>query len=241
MERMIRAVVVVIAACTAVAAQPQDVARLVKTTFEARVIRIADGDSLEVTPIGQLRPVRVRLLGVDSPELGEPFSNEAMALLRTLLLNQQVRVSGHDVDRYDRLVARVSVFGKDASTELVRAGLSCHAYARDAALADDEARARASGAGFWAAAAAKPACVTQTAYSAPRRGASPTPQRTQPSRPRSTAGSGAVRGNVTSLVYHAATCPNFRCRNCTRLFDSAAHAEAAGFKPAGDCFRPQRR
>ncbi len=134
--------------------------------FEARITRVADGDSLDVTAAGDSRTLRLRLEGIDAPELGEVFSREAQAHLRTLVFAKSVRVSVSDIDRYGRLVARVRAAGTDASVALVRAGLACHAYARDAALAREESQARAAGVGFWAATAKKPACVVKTSFSA---------------------------------------------------------------------------
>jgi endonuclease YncB( thermonuclease family) len=214
----------------------QEVARpdLVGRTFDARVVRIADGDTLEAVPVGETRPIRIRLHGVDAPELGETFSREAQTLLRTIVFDQRVRVEGIDMDRYGRVVARISIGGKDASTELVRAGLACHAYARNPVLASEEAQARTGGRGFWAATAKKPACVEQTAFSASTRRPGPT----RPASPQTTSRVPAgYRGNVSAGVYHASTCPNANCRNCTRLFTTEAEAKAAGFRPAGDCLK----
>jgi hypothetical protein len=129
-------------------------------------------------------------------------------------------------------VARVDVGGRDASQALLEAGLACQRFAADAALAAAETRARAAGRGFWAANARKPQCVTRATGGPPR-----VPQ-TPSARPAPRAGSaetGVVRGNVSSMLYHRERCPNFRCRNCTRLFASETAARAAGFRPAGDC------
>jgi len=38
-------------------------------------------------------------------------------------------------------------------------------------------------------------------------------------------------------VFHAPTCTNDNERNCSVVFATGAEAEAAGFKPAGDCLR----
>jgi micrococcal nuclease len=224
---------------------------LVGKEFEARVVRVADGDTVEVIPAGESRPVRVRLHGIDAPELGEPFSRQAQAFLRRMVGTAPVRVRGRDVDNYGRLVARIETGGRDTSTALVGAGLACHAYARDAALAREEAQARAAGAGFWDVGAKKPRCVERTAFSTnqsrPPSGSAATPRPRGRStarpddrvpEPRGTSpASGRFRGNVSSGVYHAATCPNFNCRNCTRLFASEAEAKMAGFRPAGDCLK----
>jgi endonuclease YncB( thermonuclease family) len=213
---------------------------LVGKQIDARVVRVADGDTLEAIPVGEQRPIRIRLQGVDAPELGEVFSGDAIALLRTLVFDQRVRVSGRDMDRYGRLVARVTITGQDASAALVRAGLACHSYSRDAALAREESQARAAGAGFWARTAKKPQCVERTAFSARERQASAPPgsggaPSVSPNQPRRAPATVHFRGNVSSGLYHASTCPNANCRNCSRLFQSEAEAKLAGFRPAGDC------
>jgi micrococcal nuclease len=216
---------------------------LVGRHFEARVVRIADGDTLEAIPVGESRPVRIRLQGVDAPEIGEVFSRESMALMRSLLFDQRVRVEGHGIDRYGRLISRMIRGDADASVHLVRAGLACHAYAYDDALAREESQARAGRVGFWATSAKKPECVTRTAFSASPRNGFPLAPPAPPDRQRmgpapSPPASSQFRGNTSSLVYHATSCPNFMCRNCSRVFTSEAEAKAAGFRPANDCLRP---
>jgi micrococcal nuclease len=216
-----------IAVSSAVAAQAP---ALVGQTFEATVVRIADGDSVEIVRAGEKARLRVRLEGVDAPELGEVFSREAQDFLRRLALDRRVSVSGRDVDRYGRLVARVALSGQDLSFALVTAGLACQRFATDAVLAAAESRARASGAGFWSAnVTTRPQCVARS------RGASAASP--APAPPGVASPSAQVRGNVSSGLYHRASCPNFRCRNCTRVFASPRAAEAAGFKPAADCAR----
>jgi endonuclease YncB( thermonuclease family) len=134
---------------------------LVGRQFEAIVARIADGDTIEAIPTGEQRPVRIRLEGIDAPELGEVFGRESLRYLRQLLVGHAIRVEGRDMDRYGRLVARVTAQGQDASASMLRAGLACHAYARDPALAREESQARAAGVGFWSRTAQKPRCVTR--------------------------------------------------------------------------------
>jgi len=212
---------------------------LVGRQVDAQVVRVADGDTLEAIVRGESRPIRIRLEGVDAPELGEVFSREAQRFLQALVAKVSVRVTGRDLDNYGRLVARVAAGGLDASTALVRAGLACHAYARDAALAREESQARAVGVGFWAANAKKPICVERTAFSARSSSTSSPATRgrrstkaTPPVRE-----SNGFRGNENSKLYHAPWCPNYNCRNCTRLFASEAEAKMAGFRPAADCLR----
>ena len=229
----------IVFALSAVSVQAQAPA-LVGKTFDATVVRIADGDSVEIVRTGDRRPFRVRLEGVDAPELGESFSREAQLFLRQLVLDKRVSVSGRDVDRYGRLVARLVVGGQDASHALLGAGLACQRFVIDATLAAAEWRARAAGVGFWAASATKPQCAARgrsaTAAPGPSEVSPGTPGTRAPAN-RDVAPSIHVRANVSSGVYHRPSCPNFNCRNCTRLFASEAEAEASGFRPAGDCAR----
>jgi endonuclease YncB( thermonuclease family) len=131
---------------------------LIGKQFDARVLRVGDGDTFDVQLPRDDRRLRIRLQGVDAPEIDEVFGREATSYLRKLLVGRTVRVDGRDMDRYGRLVARVTVDGQDTSTVMIRAGLACQAYARDPALAQVESQARAARAGFWAA-SRKPRCV----------------------------------------------------------------------------------
>jgi len=195
----------------------------VGVVFDANVVSVIDGDTVDVLPAGQKRRLRIRLEGIDAPERGEPFSVTATRSTRVLLFGQRARVEGRDVDRYGRLVARISVRGNDASLELLKAGLACHytQYSQDVLLASTESEARRAGRGFWARDAARPNCASASRPSARQEATSP---------------QGLIfHGNIKSHVYHAPSCRNYNCRNCSRTFRSEADAQAAGFRPAGDC------
>jgi micrococcal nuclease len=126
----------------------------------AVVTSVVDGDTVRVR-LEDGRTIPVRLDGVDSPEIGEPFSAQARNATRVLLFDKQVELRGTDVDRYDRLVARITVGPLDSSVELVKAGLACHftRYSSDQTLAAAQREAQTNERGFWAAHAARPACV----------------------------------------------------------------------------------
>ena len=97
---------------------------LIGVGFDAHASSIIDGDTVDVIPAGEKRAIRVRLDGIDAPERGEPFYDRARTFVRVMLFDQSAKVQGRNVDRYGRLVARIAVAGKDASVELVKAGLS---------------------------------------------------------------------------------------------------------------------
>ena len=143
------------------AERPKD---LVNTRFVAHVTHVVDGDTVEVL-ISPARRVRIRLHGVDTPERKEPFSDRARTFTRVLMFGRSVTVVGKDVDRYDRLVARIAVNNVDASESIIAAGLGCtfRQYATEPALELALTRARNSQQGFWAKGASKPACVAREA------------------------------------------------------------------------------
>ncbi|MGC8792228.1 MAG: thermonuclease family protein [Bryobacteraceae bacterium] len=121
-------------------------------TPAARVVRILDGDTIEVLKDG--RPVRVRLYGIDCPERGQAFGTVARRFTGDLAFSQNVILRTHGTDRYGRLLADVILpDGRVLNQELVRAGLAWwyREYAPEAReLAALESEARAARRGLWA-------------------------------------------------------------------------------------------
>lgn len=119
--------------------------------FQARVIRIADGDTLTV--LFQKRPVRLRLLGVDAPEVRQAYGNRARRFAASLVFGKTVTVRAISNDRYGRkLVTIILPDGRNLNHELVRAGFAWwfRRYAPgDRELERLEARARGERVGLW--------------------------------------------------------------------------------------------
>ena len=223
---------VLIASVAAASPQTTILRTLVGHTLAGRVTTVVDGDTVDVRlDTGQL--IRVRLEGIDAPERGQAFSAQAQAATRVALFDQAVTLRATDVDRYDRLVARVTAGTHDSSLDLVQAGLACHftRYSSDPALAAAQADARSHGRGFWAASGQRPSTCSSAGSSAPATA----------SAPRSAWSSAAklvgeqFHGNRRSKVYHQASCRNYNCPNCVVVFKSHEEAVAAGYRPAGDC------
>jgi micrococcal nuclease len=93
----------------------------------ALVTHVLDGDTLEAAGVG-----RVRLLGIDAPELGgryerpAPFAMEARERLQALVLRRWVRLDcdGARRDTYGRHLAYVFVNRDLVNALLVREGLA---------------------------------------------------------------------------------------------------------------------
>ena len=87
----------------------------------ARVARVLDGDTV-VLASGE----RVRYLGINAPEAGEPFAAEATARNGALVVGRTVTLETDAElrDQYGRLLAFVSVGGTSVSATLIREGLA---------------------------------------------------------------------------------------------------------------------
>ena len=86
----------------------------------SRVIAVIDGDTIEIE-----NRRRVRYLGMDTPEMGQPFYEEAKNKNRELVLGKTVRLElckAEPMDQYGRLLAYVYVDKTMANIELVKSG-----------------------------------------------------------------------------------------------------------------------
>lgn len=136
------------------------------TSTNALAIRAVDGDTIEVRIDGSLDKVKVRLLGVDTPESVDPrkpvqcFGKEASKHTASLVDGKRVRLDSDpkadEVDKYGRLLRNVILAdGTDLNAELVADGYA-HAYLsfpldsrRKAELTRLQNEAQAALRGFW--------------------------------------------------------------------------------------------
>ena len=100
------------------------------TTTEAPVqtfvvTSVVDGDTVDLD-----NGERVRLVGIDAPEVGTCGADEATVALSTLVLGQAVTLeeSDEDRDQYNRLLRYVVVNGVDAGGQLLSQGLAIPRY-----------------------------------------------------------------------------------------------------------------
>jgi micrococcal nuclease len=81
-------------------------------------VRVVDGDTIRIG--GE----RIRLRGIDTPEMNEPAGPAAKQRLEELLRSGPVRIVPHGRDVYHRLVADVFVHEQNVSDVLRSEGLS---------------------------------------------------------------------------------------------------------------------
>jgi len=121
-------------------------------TFVAKVIRIMDGDTMEV--LYKNTPTKIRLAHIDCPEKrgSQPFGNNAKKTLSDLCFGQQVTVHGEQYDRNKRLIAVVFNNKKqNVNQEMVKRGMAWHfkKYSTDVIYAKLEIGARKNKTGLW--------------------------------------------------------------------------------------------
>ncbi len=200
---------------------------------------VSDGDTLRIGS------VKVRLFGIDAPELaqvcgGWACGTAAAARLAELAAAGPATCTPRDIDRYGRLVATCTVAGIDLGGQLVAEGLA-RAYVRygdDYALA--EAAARGAGAGLWRGEAEAP-WDYRADRALERVAVRPRPETAAETEAEAGGENGdcRIKGNLSSggqRIYHL---PGTRAYARTRIdtargerwFCDEAEARAAGFRP----------
>lgn len=128
-------------------------------TYAGRVVHVVDGDTIDVALNSSSR-VRVRVIGIDTPEVGTCYAAAATRRMTQLTLDKRVLLHGDATqatrDRYSRLLAYVDVGSVDAGATLVREGYA-HVYVYDrpfkrvVSYERAERSAKQGGRGLWKA------------------------------------------------------------------------------------------
>jgi endonuclease YncB( thermonuclease family) len=112
---------------------------------------VRDGDTIMVVRRG--RAEKVRLAGIDCPELGQAFGARAKQFTTRLALSQTVTVRVRDIDEYGQRIGVVILpDGRTLNRELVAAGMAWRSVTspkKDKELARLEAEARRAKRGLW--------------------------------------------------------------------------------------------
>ncbi len=117
------------------------------------VSAVIDGDTFTLSD-----GLRIRLIGVNAPEISQPFYSQATAALEDLVLNKTVLLESDasETDPYGRLLKYAYVSDKLVNKEIVLAGLAeSVSYPPDTARQSEldvaEETAKSEGRGMWAA------------------------------------------------------------------------------------------
>ncbi|EEU7814213.1 thermonuclease family protein [Campylobacter upsaliensis] len=99
-----------------------------------KVSRVIDGDTIELlaktskeNPYNHIAKLKIRLYGIDAPELKQAYGKEAKEYLSALVLKQEVSLIIENKDKYERIVGTLFLKGQDINKEMVKNGYA-HAY-----------------------------------------------------------------------------------------------------------------
>ncbi|MAF85463.1 MAG: nuclease [Dehalococcoidales bacterium] len=190
---------------------------------EAQVVRVVDGDTIEVNIGGHL--YKVRYIGIDTPEtvhpdksIPEPYGKEATTKNKELVEGKIVTLEKDisETDKYGRLLRYAYVGDTFINAELVRLGYAqVVTYPPDVKYQDLflqlQKEAREEGRGLWAI---------------------------QPSQIPAT--NGEYVGSIKSDKYHYPSCRYVSQTNPENIieFSSATEAQAMGYVPCKVCNPP---
>ena len=94
------------------------------TTIVGNVVGVHDGDTLTLRTYNET--LKVRLFGIDTPELDQPFGNNAKGALSSLVFGKNVTVSISGQDKDDRTLGVVYVGNGNVNAQMIRMGMAWH-------------------------------------------------------------------------------------------------------------------
>jgi len=120
--------------------------------LSGQVTNVADGDTITVLLLGN-ETARVRLIGIDAPEKGQPYDDDARQMLMGLVFQRRVGIRYETEDDFGRVLGRVYAGDLDVNAEMVRRGGAwAYRYQGRAAVASFvalETEAKQGGRGLW--------------------------------------------------------------------------------------------
>jgi len=197
----------------------------------AMVTQVVDGDTADVLLQGE--NIRLRFIGINTPERGECLYTEATNALKELILEREVRVelddSQGELDKYQRTLAYVFREEKNAAIDILRQGLAReytydkpYRYIKSFKAAENEAKI--NNLGLWDPLG----CPEQPEDSV---------NVILPESPDC-----LIKGNISSSgsrIYHLPGCGNYEDTSISqtgeRWFCTEDEAEQAGWRKAGNC------
>ena len=119
--------------------------------FTGTVTRVIDGDTIIVTVGGENK--RVRMYGIDAPELKQAHGEVSRDTLSEMIQNQTVQIIERGTDQYQRIIGIVMHNGIDIGGTLVLNGFAwCYRlYDKDGLYAIIEYEAKSNHRGLWGA------------------------------------------------------------------------------------------
>lgn len=93
---------------------------VIAIAVSGKVIRVSDGDTI-LLQSGSQR-IKVRMYGIDAPELKQSYGEDSKNYLEKRILNKNVDVKVINEDKYGRKVGKVFYKNKDINLEMIKTG-----------------------------------------------------------------------------------------------------------------------
>jgi micrococcal nuclease len=121
-------------------------------SWQGSVTRVSDGDTLWVRPAAGGKPVKVRINGIDAPEICQAGGRAARKALAARVLGRPLGVLARGQDDYGRTIAVLELDGEDIGGWMVSQGHAwSYGFGRDGGpYAAQQARAQAASRGLFA-------------------------------------------------------------------------------------------
>ena len=116
----------------------------------SRVVGIHDGDSITVLSV-EKKQIKIRLEGIDAPELKQAFGSRAKEHLSSLIMGKDVTLIVKGEDLYKRTLSKILLDSQDVNLTMISDGFAWNyaKYSKDKKFAEAEAEARIKKKGLW--------------------------------------------------------------------------------------------
>ena len=115
--------------------------------FSGKAVSIHDGDT--ITVLQGKRQIKVRLFGIDTPELKQPYGKKSKQFLANLIAGEAVEVEENGKDRYKRTIGTIYLNGADINAQMVASGYAWAYRKFSKKYAPQESKAKKQGLGLW--------------------------------------------------------------------------------------------
>lgn len=115
--------------------------------LSGKVVSIHDGDT--ITILQNKQQIKVRLFGIDAPELKQPYGKKSKQFLANLIAGKVVEVEENGKDRYKRTIGLIYLNDKDINAQMVANGYAWAYRKFSKRYTAQESKAKKQGLGLW--------------------------------------------------------------------------------------------
>lgn len=117
---------------------------------DMKLIEVHDGDTVTLS-YKNGKKVKVRLFGIDAPELAQLYGDESKRHLYNLLKRKNISLKSNGKDTYNRLIATLYVNDKNINLQMIKDGYAWHyeRYYKSDEYSEAQKNAKSNKLGLW--------------------------------------------------------------------------------------------